>query len=82
MVTGFQYIVTKASNDGTFQIGDHIIALDDGSIICLEAQGWIASEHVPEAWEGVEVKVDKDWLYRKKTELHCQLSKLNDMEGA
>lgn len=41
MKTGIRYIVTKGSDDGTFQAGDHIWLLGDGSVACIEAQGWI-----------------------------------------
>ena len=60
---GIHYIVTKGSDDGTFEIGDHIW-LERDLIHCREAQGWIAPEDTAEAMRGVEVAVDKQWLQR------------------
>lgn len=37
MVVGKQYIVTRASDDGTFEVGDQVSINPDGSISCREA---------------------------------------------
>ena len=77
MELGVRYVVVASQiNDGPFQVGDHIWLLEDGSIACLEAQGWIDPEHVPDALDGVEFAVDRKWLQAKKTQLQRQLSKL------
>lgn len=39
MEIGKRYEVTKASDDGTFEIGDHVTLHEDGSVLCREAQG-------------------------------------------
>jgi hypothetical protein len=41
MLVGERYVVTSDSTDGTFTVGDHIWKETDGSISCVEAQGWI-----------------------------------------
>jgi len=56
-----RYIVTKGSDDGTLEVGDHIW-LERDLIHCREAQGWIAPEDTAEAMQGVEVAVDEQWL--------------------
>lgn len=58
---GVRYVVTKGSDDGTLDVGDHIW-LERDLIHCREAQGWIAPEDTAEAMQGVEVAVDMQWL--------------------
>lgn len=72
-----RYIVTKASDDGTFEIGDHISLTEAGSIICIEAQGWIDACDVPEATIGMETEIDIKWIEKERTKL---LSKLKELE--
>lgn len=69
MEIGRRYVVTKASDDGTFEVGDHVIANDDGSINCIEAGGWIDPADVAEATAGMEVEIDREWLEKKKAKL-------------
>ena len=56
MEFGKRYIVTKASKDRTFQVGDHIHVEEDGSVVCREALGWIIPSEAQEAIEGMEVQ--------------------------
>lgn len=49
-----RHVVTKASDDGTFDKGDHIIFNEDGSISCIEGRGWLEAEYVAEATKGME----------------------------
>lgn len=65
MKTGIRYIVTKGSDDGTFQAGDHIWLLGDGSVACIEAQGWIPDQDVQQAMTGVAYEIDRAWAQRK-----------------
>lgn len=58
MIVGKRYIITKSSDDGTFELGDHIMMNDDGSICCIEAQGWICESDVGDALKGAEYVVD------------------------
>lgn len=68
MKPGIRYIVTKGSDDGTFQACDHIWVNQDGSVSCREAMGWIDAEHVQEAMAGVEYEPDRAWAQRKLEE--------------
>jgi hypothetical protein len=70
-------IVTKASDDGTFEIGDHLQFYEDGTIGCVEAGGWIEVEDVPEAVKGMESKPDTDYINRRKAMLMAELERLD-----
>ena len=72
---GIWYVVTKGSNCGTFEPGDKIKLLDDGSILC-DHQGWIDAEDVPGATEGMEVQVDTQSLAKRREELERELRAL------
>lgn len=65
MKPGIRYIVTKCSDDGTFYDGDHPWLLPDGSVVCVEAMGWVKPADVPKAMEGVEYEPDRAWAQRK-----------------
>ena len=80
MKAGLRYIVTTASLDGTFEVGDHIRLYGDGSITCLEAQGWITAHEVQEAIKGVEVKLDVELLQYKERQLQAELAELQALE--
>ena len=56
------YVVTKPSNDGTFEKGDHIYFTGDGMIGCIEASGFIDIEFIEEATKGMEYEIDRDWI--------------------
>lgn len=71
-----RHIVTKASDDGTFQVGDHILFEDDGSISCIEAMGWIPDDEVADATAGMESVPDIEWAERKKARLIAELAEL------
>jgi hypothetical protein len=75
-----QYIVTKASDDGTFEVGDRIKLLSDGAILCIEAKGWIDAEDVPAATEGMECELDQKWAERGR-EAAIKLLKVLDSIG-
>jgi urease beta subunit len=53
---GKRYVVTKASDDRTFQVGDHVHVEEDGSVVCREALGWIIPSEAQEAIKGMEVR--------------------------
>ena len=80
MRIGAWYVVTKPSDDGTFEIGDHITPCPDGAIACKEAQGWIEANEADEAMAGVEVKIDAEWFRFKKARLLADLAKLDGLE--
>ena len=75
-----RYIVTKQSDDGTFEIGDHIFFEDDGSISCIEAQGWIDAEDVKGASKGMEYKVDEEWMNKRTNALNNIVENLTDID--
>lgn len=70
------YIVTKESDDGTFEVGEHISLRSDGAIIGYDAHGWIPSENVDDAIKGMEVKIDDEYYARKKARLLMELNEL------
>lgn len=65
---GVRYIVTHASRNLEFQVGDHIVLNADGSIDCREAHGWMEAENVPEATRGMTVAIDEAWAARPSRE--------------
>ena len=75
-----QHIVTKGSDDGTFEVGDHIFYEKDGAILCLEAEGWIDKEEVPSASAGMKSEPDLKWLQTKKKQLRAELDLLEEYE--
>jgi len=66
-------VVTKKSDDGTFQVGDHIEVNSDGSISCIEAEGWIDAEDATEASKGMESIPDREWIQSRKDKLRAEL---------
>jgi hypothetical protein len=68
MKPGMRYIVTKASDDETFQIGDHIRLEPNGAILCIEALGWVDAADVPAAIVGMQYEPDRVWAQRKLAE--------------
>ena len=80
MKIGAWYVVTKPSDDGTFEVGDHISLCSDGAVACKEAQGWIDADEATEAMAGVEVTIDSEWLSAKKARLLADLEKLEGLQ--
>jgi len=76
---GMRYIVTKGSDDGTLDVGDHIW-LERDLIHCREAQGWSAPEDTAEAMQGVEVMIDDQWYKSHRSKLTKELERLASME--
>lgn len=76
MEIGKRYVVTKASDDGTFVEGDHISMNADGSINCREAQGWIDTPDVAEATKGMKFEIDNNWAEMRKAKLRAELAAL------
>ena len=77
IVPGKRYVVTKASDSGTFEVGDHINMTERGDINCREAQGWIDACDVPGAMKGVEVEIDREWIERRRKKLQEELTALD-----
>ena len=80
MKIGAWYVVTKPSDDGTFEVGDHISLCSDGAIACKEAQGWVDADEATEAMSGVEVIVDSEWILTRGTRLLADLKKLEGLQ--
>jgi hypothetical protein len=75
-----RFIVTKGSDDGTFEIGDNISFDDDGSIILHAKEGGrIDTEDVPEATKGMEYKVDMEWVKRRQRYIKNMLADLEEI---
>jgi len=77
---GAWYVVTTPSDDGTFEVGDHISPCFDGAIACREAQGWIDADEAAYAMAGVDVTIDSEWLDAKKSRLLSELAKLDGLQ--
>ena len=80
MCVGMRYIVTHASADKEFQVGDRIRLCVDGSIENIEANGWMSAEDVPMATRGMRVRPDADWAAAMRADLERKLATL-DMKG-
>ena len=80
MQVGKQYIVTRGSDDGTFEIGDHILLNENGDISCREAGGWLPSEDVEEATKGMKVVIDREWVRERLKKLQEQIDQLKDTQ--
>ena len=76
MQQGLRYVVTKASDDETFEVGDHILLCANGDIVNRDAQGWIDKVDVEEATRGMEVEVDSKWAERRRKKLLQELAEL------
>lgn len=81
MVPGTLYVVSSPSKDGTFVVGDHITLLSDGAIMCQEAHGWIESEEIPEAAEGMTVVHDIEQAKKMISDLENQAEALRKRYG-
>jgi hypothetical protein len=77
MKTGIRYVVTKASDDETFEVGNHITLHEDGTILCTEAQGWIEKEEVESSTKGMECEIDREFIDRKRAALERAIAALD-----
>lgn len=76
MKVGTPYLVTKESDDGSFQVGDQITLTIDGSISNIQAEGWLEAEDLVDATAGMECEVDRARLQRRKESLLRRLAVL------
>lgn len=76
MVVGTRYVVTKASKNGEFQVGDHIELCEDGDVLNREAHGWMPAEDLAEATQGMELGIDVTWAASQRAKLERQLASL------
>jgi len=61
VIPGIRYRVTRASDDGTFQVGDVVSLCHDGDIMFHakalgEITSWVRATDVPEAIVGWEIR--------------------------
>ena len=76
MKVGTPYLVTKESDDGSFQVGDQITLTIDGSVSNTQAEGWLEAEDLVDATAGMECEVDRARLQRRKESLLRRLAVL------
>ena len=75
------YLVTKESDDGSFQAGDQITLTIDGSVSNIQAEGWLEAEDLEDATAGMECEVDRARLQRRKESLLRRLAALEVEDG-
>lgn len=88
MIPKVRYTVTKASNDGTFTVGDQVWLLEDGAIMCkiaarpkaLVSHGWINPPEVPAATEGWQIEVDGNWRDARIAKLRAEIAELEALQ--
>jgi hypothetical protein len=73
-----RYIVTKASDDGTFHKGDHIYIDYEGDICNTDIHAWINKEDIEESTKGMEVELDSEWIDRRRERIAKELQALNE----
>lgn len=56
------YIVTKASDDGTFQIGDRISLNYKGDVHFLGTSQIIEAKNLEQTTKGMEYRIDTKWI--------------------
>lgn len=82
MRVGIRYMVTHASQDGEFEVGDRVRMLDDGCIANINAGGWMAAEDVPAATRGMQVTLDTEWAAAMRADLERRLAALSQASAA
>lgn len=65
-VKNIRYVITKGTKCGTFQKGDHIKVMEDGSVLSREGQGWQNPEDITELVGLVELEIDREEIVRLK----------------
>jgi len=78
MIPNKRYTVTKASDNGTFEIGDSICLHDDGTLTCHQAMGWIDAQDVPAATDGMECELDTEWVETQRAKFKAALAALDE----
>ena len=76
MRVGMRYVVTKASRDGEFEVGDRIWLLEDGCIMNQQAAAWMPAADVAEATREMEIAPDADWAAAMRADLERKLLNL------
>lgn len=73
-----RHIVIQGSKCGTFQKGDHIQILEDGSLLSREAQGWIEKAEILSLVKEVFFEMDLDWVGKRLDTLQNEINNLNN----
>ena len=73
-----RYVVTKAGDDGTLELGDHIY-IDGLVLISREARGWIAGEDIATSLAGVKVSIDTEYYEAQKDILRNEIREIEKM---
>ena len=68
-----RYVVTKASKEGEFKVGDHIYLWPGGRVFSLREEGWLSPKDVPSATLGMECAIDEEFYAWRKAFLRKQL---------
>jgi len=76
MRVGMRYVVTHASKNREFQVGDRVRLMENGDILNTAAQGWMPAEDVPSATRGMVVAPDADWAKAMRADLERRLAEL------
>jgi hypothetical protein len=79
MQLGVVYVVTQSSTNGEFLVGERVRLMDNGDIMNISIGGWITSENVDAATEGMFLKVDEEWLSTKRKYIQEQLELLDSI---
>lgn len=72
LTRGVPYIATKASDDGTLEVGDRIrMSGDDDKryLVCENVGGWIDYDELPAAMKGMHCKADARLIAKHNTSL-------------
>jgi len=77
---GVRYVVTKGSDDGTLEIGEHVWLDSQGCLCSREGQGWIDPPDLDEVLQGVEVVIDDQWYKSRISKLTKELERLASMK--
>jgi len=81
MTVGAPFLVTHQSRNGEFQVGDRIRLVSDGSITCVDAEGWMPAEDLHEATAGMQVTLDLTEVTRLRAGLVAELATLDALAG-
>lgn len=74
------YIVTKASDDGTLEVGDRIrMAGDDDKryLVCENVGGWIGHDELPAAMQGMHCKADTGTIAKRIAQAEARIAFLS-----
>jgi len=62
MLPNVRHIITKGTECGTLQVGDHVYLMTDGTLLCKEAGGWLTVEEVESILPQVKMVIDREWM--------------------